>query len=81
MRIITRYSNRKLYDTETVQYATLGKLAALVRDGEDFQVIDHETGQDLTGPTLAQIIAEEQKRDSRLPVVGLRQLIRNSPTQ
>jgi polyhydroxyalkanoate synthesis repressor PhaR len=81
MRIIKRYSNRKLYDIETVQYTTLQKLAALVRDSEVFQVVDYRTGQDLTGPTLAQIIVDEQKRDARLPVAGLLQLIRNGHIQ
>ena len=54
---------------------TLQALAALVRSGEDFQVVDHGTNRDLTTATLAQIIFEEEKRGSRLPAAELRRII------
>ena len=75
MRTIRRYSNRKLYDTHESHYVTLQALAALVRSGEDFQVVDHGTNRDLTTATLAQIIFEEEKRGSRLPAAELRRII------
>ncbi len=76
-RIIRRYSNRKLYDTQDSHYVTLTKVAELVRNGEDIQVIDHVGKRDLTTSTMAQIIFEEEKRSPRLPVEELRRIIRN----
>lgn len=64
MPLIKRYPNRKLYDTEAKQYITLDGIAALIRRGEDVQVIDYSTGEDLTTLTLTQIILEEEKRQS-----------------
>lgn len=75
MRIIRRYSNRKLYDTQESHYVTLQALAALIRSGEEIQVTDHATGRDLTTATLAQIIFEEEKRGPRLPAAELRRII------
>jgi polyhydroxyalkanoate synthesis repressor PhaR len=63
MRVIKRYSNRKLYDTATKQYITLDQIAELVRQREDLQVIDNETGNDLTTLTLTQIILEQEKKN------------------
>ncbi|MGD8735253.1 MAG: polyhydroxyalkanoate synthesis regulator DNA-binding domain-containing protein, partial [Anaerolineae bacterium] len=55
MTRIKRYPNRKLYDTEAKQYITLEGIAALIRQGNEVQVIDHATGEDLTALTLTQI--------------------------
>jgi polyhydroxyalkanoate synthesis repressor PhaR len=76
-RIIRRYSNRKFYDTKDSHYVTLGKLAALIRSGEDLQVVVKDSGADLTATTFAQIIFEEERRRPRLPVNGLRRIIRS----
>jgi len=62
MRVIKRYPNRKLYDTEEKKYITLDGIAELIRDGEDIKVIDHTTEEDLTAVTLSQIIFEQEKR-------------------
>jgi polyhydroxyalkanoate synthesis repressor PhaR len=62
MPVIKRYPNRKLYDTEAKRYITLEGIATLIRDGEDLQVVDHTTGEDLTALTLSQIIFEQQKK-------------------
>ncbi|MFW6096642.1 MAG: polyhydroxyalkanoate synthesis regulator DNA-binding domain-containing protein [Chloroflexota bacterium] len=62
MRLIKRYPNRKLYDTEDKRYVTLNDIAQLIRDGEEIQVQDHSTGEDLTALTLTQIIVEQEKR-------------------
>lgn len=77
MPIIKRYPNRKLYDTLAKRYITLEGVADLIRRGEDVQVIDHETGRDLTSVTLAQIIFEEaRQRAWSLPRALLASLIR-----
>ena len=75
MRIIRRYSNRKLYDTQESHYVTLSQVAALVRNGEEIRVIAKDSNSDLTTATLALIIFEEEKRGPRLPVSGLRRII------
>ena len=62
MPIIKRYPNRKLYDTEAKKYVTLNGIAALIRQGEDVQVVDHKTEEDLTAVTLTQIIFEQEKK-------------------
>jgi polyhydroxyalkanoate synthesis repressor PhaR len=75
-RIVKRYSNRKLYDTKDSRYVTLLQIAALVREGEEVQIIDNNTKDDLTEVTLAQIIYEEQKAHSRnVPLQTLKELI------
>ncbi len=62
MRVIKRYENRKLYDTVAKQYVSLDGIAALIRNGADVQVLDHGSGEDVTTLILAQIIAEEERR-------------------
>jgi polyhydroxyalkanoate synthesis repressor PhaR len=75
-RLIKRYSNRKLYDTKDSRYVTLLQIAEMVREGEEVQIIDNNTKDDLTEVTLAQIIYEEQKARSRsVPLQTLRDLI------
>jgi polyhydroxyalkanoate synthesis repressor PhaR len=75
-RVIKRYSNRKLYDTKDSRYVTLLQIAEMVRTGEDVQIIDNNTKDDLTEVTLAQIIYEEQKAHSRnVPLQTLKELI------
>ena len=76
MLVIKRYPNRKLYDTEAKKYVTLGGVAELIRAGEEVQVIDYVSEEDLTTLTLAQIIFEqEKKRDGLLPLSVLSGLI------
>lgn len=75
--LIKRYPNRKLYNTEAKRYITLDTIADLIRDGYDVEVRDHETGEDLTGVTLSQIIFEHEKKDGAyLPNLLLANLIR-----
>ena len=77
MPLIKRYSNRKLYDTEAKQYITLEGIAALIRQGEEVQVVDNDSGEDLTAVTLTQIIFEqEKKRRGFLPQNVLTGLVR-----
>jgi polyhydroxyalkanoate synthesis repressor PhaR len=75
-RIIKRYSNRKLYDTKDSRYVTLLQIAEMVRGGEEVQIIDNNTKDDLTEVTLAQIIFEEQKAKSRsVPLQTLKEIL------
>lgn len=75
-RVIKRYSNRKLYDTQDSRYVTLLQIAEMVREGEEVQIIDNNTKEDLTEVTLAQIIYEEQKSQSRsVPLQTLKDLL------
>ena len=57
-RLIKKYKNRRLYDTETSQYITLEQLQHYVVDGLKFKVEDSSTGNDLTNSILLQIIVE-----------------------
>jgi polyhydroxyalkanoate synthesis repressor PhaR len=75
-RVVKRYSNRKLYDTQGSRYVTLLQIAEMVRGGEEVQIIDNNTKEDLTEVTLAQIIYEEKKANSRtVPLQTLKELI------
>ena len=60
--LIKKYANRKLYDTRTSRYITLEGIADLVREGKDIQVVDRDTGQDLTQVTLSQLVLSAEKR-------------------
>ena len=60
VRLIKKYPNRRLYDTQTSTYITLADVKQLVLDHENFQVLDAKSGEDLTRPILLQIILEEE---------------------
>lgn len=74
---IKKYANRRLYNTATSSYVTLDHLAAMVKEGTEFNVYDAKTGEDLTHTVLTQIIVEEEGKDGQnlLPTNFLRQLI------
>ncbi len=77
MPVIKRYPNRKLYDTEAKRYITLDGIGELIREGQEVQVVDHTTDEDLTAVTLTQIIFEQEKRNSGfLPKSVLTGLVR-----
>jgi polyhydroxyalkanoate synthesis repressor PhaR len=77
-RLIKRYSNRKLYDTQGSRYVTLLEIAEMVRSGEEVQIIDNATKEDKTEVTLALIISEELKERPRgIPISTLKALIRH----
>ena len=63
-RIIKKYPNRRLYDTDTSSYITLTEVKQLVMGGESFMVRDVKTGEDLTRSILLQIILEEEANGS-----------------
>lgn len=60
IRVIKKYPNRRLYDTDTSSYVTLGDIKRLVMDNEPFVVRDAKTNEDLTRSILLQIILEEE---------------------
>jgi polyhydroxyalkanoate synthesis repressor PhaR len=77
-RVIKRYANRKLYDTQSSQYVTLDQIAQMIRAGEEVRVLDNNSKDDLTSVTLAQIIFEEEKRQkSFIPLGAMRHLIQS----
>ncbi len=77
-RIIKRYSNRKLYDTNESRYVTLVEIAQMIRAGEEVQIIDNRTKEDLTSVTLAQIVFEEEKKKpASTPLYVLRDMVRH----
>lgn len=59
-RVIKKYPNRRLYDTATSSYITLGDVKQLVLDSVDIQVVDAKTQEDITRSVLLQIILEEE---------------------
>lgn len=63
-RIIKKYPNRRLYDTDTSSYITLSEIKQLVMDSEVFSVRDAKSGEDLTRSILLQIILEEEANGS-----------------
>jgi polyhydroxyalkanoate synthesis repressor PhaR len=77
--VIKKYPNRRLYDTAKSRYINLEDIAAFVRDGKDVQVVDAQTGEDLTRVTLTQIIVDDAKQQpTGLPLELLKQLIVSS---
>ena len=60
VRTLKKYPNRRLYDTRTSSYITLADVKQMVLGGEDFEVRDAKTGDDLTRSILLQIILEEE---------------------
>ena len=77
VRVIKKYPNRRLYDTEISSYITVEDVRQLIVDGEDFEVRDAKTGEDLTRSILLQIIAEhEQDGQPVLSTQLLSQIIR-----
>lgn len=76
-RVIKKYPNRRLYDTEISSYITIEDVRQLIVDGEEFEVRDAKTGDDLTRQVLLQIIAEhEQDGQPMLSTQLLSQIIR-----
>lgn len=60
-RVIKKYPNRRLYDTEESRYITLAAIRELVVRDIDFSVIDKKSGSDITRPTLLQVISEQEQ--------------------
>jgi len=77
IRVVKRYESRKLYDTEESRYVSLDEIAVWVRAGQEVQIIDNRSSQDVTAQTLTQIILEEGRNGrSSIPADVLRDLVR-----
>ncbi len=76
IKVIKRYTNRKLYDTVESRYVTLEEIAEMVKGGAEVKIVDNRTKEDLTSVTLAQIIFEEEKREGQMPLGVLQRIIR-----
>lgn len=77
IRVIKRYESRKLYDTEESRYVSLEDIARWVREGQQVQVVDNGTSEDVSAQVLTQIILDEGKRGtSFLPTELLHDLVR-----
>lgn len=77
MRIIKKYPNRRLYDTETSSYITLTDIKQLVLEVTPFQVVDAKTGEELTRSILLQVILElESEGVPMFSAETLKQIIR-----
>ncbi|GEK74292.1 MULTISPECIES: polyhydroxyalkanoate synthesis repressor PhaR [Halomonas] len=63
MRVIRKYANRRLYDTEQSRYVTLEDLRKLILDEVPFRVEDAKSGEDLTRTILLTIIIEQEQAD------------------
>ena len=72
VRVIKKYPNRRLYDTEISSYITIEDVRQLVVDGEEFEVRDARSGDDLTRCVMLQIIAEQEQDGD--PVLSTRML-------
>ncbi|WP_048306013.1 polyhydroxyalkanoate synthesis repressor PhaR [Halomonas sp. PR-M31] len=79
MRVIRKYANRRLYDTQQSRYVTLEDLRCLILEEEPFRVEDAKSGEDLTRTILLSIIIEQEQADGDSEVFSndlLQQLIR-----
>ncbi len=75
-KVIKRYQNRKLYDTQQSCYVTLDDIAKMIRANEEVTIVDNKTKRDITASTLAQIIFEAEKKASEYaPLSVLRDII------
>ena len=76
-RIIKKYPNRRLYDTEESRYITLADVRNLVLDDRELVVVDKRSGDDITRSILLQVISDEEQHCSAILSVGfLAQVIR-----
>lgn len=77
VRIIKKYQNRKLYDTQDSCYITLDDIANMIRRNEEVKVLDNKTKNDVTSVILTQILVDQEKAQrSILPLTLLKDIIR-----
>jgi polyhydroxyalkanoate synthesis repressor PhaR len=78
-RIIKRYQNRKLYDTHQSCYVTLEEIAHIMREGNEIQVIDNKTKNDITYITQIQLLFDQERKSTKTGNVELlKRVIRSS---
>ena len=64
--LITRYSSRRLYNTNSSEYVTLEEISTLIKNGKNIKIIDKQTGEDLTKQYLLQIISDIENKDGNV---------------
>jgi len=75
--VLKKYSNRRLYDTRSSRYVTLEDVSTMIRSGEQVQIMEAASGEDVTAFILTQIVLEAAKRkNSLLPVSVLHLIVR-----
>lgn len=78
-KIIKRYQNRKLYDTDASCYVTLDEIAKMVQQDTDVTVVDNRSQTDITASIFTQIVFEKQKRsDTAVPLNTLKDIIKHT---
>ena len=76
--LITRYSSRRLYNTNSSEYVTLEEISTLIKSGKNIKIIDKQTGEDLTNQYLLQIISDyEIKKGASIPKDILTEIIKS----
>ena len=76
--LITRYSSRRLYNTNSSEYVTLEEVSTLIKSGKNIKIIDKQTGEDLTKQYLLQIISDIENKDGNvLPENMLTEIIKS----
>ncbi|HOS96510.1 MAG TPA: polyhydroxyalkanoate synthesis regulator DNA-binding domain-containing protein [Deltaproteobacteria bacterium] len=79
--ILKKYASRRLYNPENSSYVTLNQVSDIIRGGNDVQVLDAKTGEDVTAFILTQIVLEEARnKNALLPVPLLHLIIRSGGT-
>lgn len=80
MKLIKRYANRRLYDSDTSKTITLDEIAEYLRSGEEIKVVDNISGEDITSKVLGQTFLRIQEPKGNEPLVNyiLTALIRES---
>jgi len=73
--LLKKYANRRLYDTEQSKYVTISEVAHRIRNGQQVEVIDAKSKEDVTAFILSQIIMEEARKKNILLPVPLLHLI------
>ena len=61
MRVLKKYPNRRIYDTETSKFVALTDIRQMIIDRESIQVLHSKTGKDLTRSVLMQVITEMEQ--------------------
>ncbi len=69
--VLKKYPNRRLYDTESCSYVTLGQVTAYIKDNRTIEVINSETGEDITASVLTNILSMMAKQGDRILPVSL----------
>lgn len=79
--VLKKYANRRIYDTTSSRYVTLGEVEAMVQQGKDIVVTDARSGEDITKEILVQLLLERDGARAALPMGLLKQAVRlaNSP--